>query len=209
VIATAHDFALPDTDGHVHRLSELTATGPVVVVFTCNHCPYALAWHERLADVAHDYGFRGVRTLFVNPNDGERYPSDSLEAMRERVADEGWSVPYLHDEAQDVARAYGARTTPDVFVIDGEMRIRYRGAPDQDYEDPAANALWLREAPARCNRDIGWLGPVGASYTYSMPQGRWPRAGRAIDLPTTQVDSSGAAVAVRTSSTHQPDSPLS
>jgi peroxiredoxin len=104
VIATAHDFALPDTDGRVHRLSELTATGPVVVVFTCNHCPYALAWHERLADVAHDYGFRGV------------------------------------------ARAYGARTTPDVFVIDGEMRIRYRGAPDQDYEDPAANALWLREA---------------------------------------------------------------
>jgi hypothetical protein len=55
-------------------------------------------------------------------------------------------VPYLHDEAQDVARAYGARTTPDVFVIDGEMGVRYRGAPDEDYEDPAANALWLREA---------------------------------------------------------------
>ncbi len=146
MIATAHDFALPDTDGRVHRLSELTATGPVVVVFTCNHCPYALAWHERLADVAHDYGFRGVRTLFVNPNDGERYPADSLDAMRARVAEEGWSVPYLHDGAQDVARAYGARTTPDVFVIDGEMGVRYRGAPDEDYEDPAANALWLREA---------------------------------------------------------------
>jgi len=146
VIATAHDFALPDTDGRVHRLSELTATGPVVVVFTCNHCPYALAWHERLADVAHDYGFRGVRTLFVNSNDGERYPADSFDAMRARVAEEGWAVPYLHDEAQDVARAYGARTTPDVFVIDGEMGVRYRGAPDEDYEDPAANALWLREA---------------------------------------------------------------
>jgi peroxiredoxin len=146
MIASANDFALPDTDGRVHRLSELTATGPVVVVFTCNHCPYALAWHERLADVAHDYGFRGVRTLFVNPNDGDRYPADSLDAMRARVADEGWSVPYLHDEAQDVARAYGARTTPDAFVIDSEMRVRYRGAPDQDYEDPAANALWLREA---------------------------------------------------------------
>jgi peroxiredoxin len=146
VIATAHDFALPDTDGRVHRLSELTATGPVVLVFTCNHCPYALAWHERLADVADDYGVRGVRTLFVNPNDGERYPADSLEAMRERVAEEGWSVPYLHDATQQVARDYGARTTPDVFVIDDEMRVRYRGAPDEDYEDPAANALWLREA---------------------------------------------------------------
>jgi peroxiredoxin len=146
VIATAHDFALPDTDGRVHRLSELTATGPVVLVFTCNHCPYALAWHERLADVADDYAVRGVRTLFVNPNDGERYPADSLDAMRERVAAEGWSVPYLHDAAQDVARDFGARTTPDVFVIDDEMRVRYRGAPDEDYEDPAANALWLREA---------------------------------------------------------------
>ncbi|MDX6592062.1 MAG: hypothetical protein QOJ13_1258 [Gaiellales bacterium] len=146
MIETAADFALPDTEGATHRLSELTATGPVVLVFTCNHCPYALAWHERLADVAREYASKGVHTLFVNPNDGSRYPADSLEAMRTRVAEEDWPVPYLHDESQEVASAYGARVTPDVFVIDGELRVRYHGAPDQDYDDPAGNALWLREA---------------------------------------------------------------
>jgi peroxiredoxin len=146
MIAAASDFALPDTDGREHRLSELAGDGPVVVVFTCNHCPHALAWHRRLVDVARDYQPRGVRMVFVNPNDGERYPADSLQAMRERVAGEDWPGPYLHDESQEVAREFGAQVTPDVFVVDREMRVRYRGAPDEDHDDPAANAVWLREA---------------------------------------------------------------
>jgi peroxiredoxin len=146
MIATAQDFTLPDTEGVPHSLSTLAADGPVAVIFTCNHCPYALAWHKRLIDVAGEYVPRGVSTVFINSNDAERYPADSLEAMRARVAAEQWTGPYLHDNSQDVARSFGARTTPDVFVVDSEMRIRYRGAPDEDYDDPAANALWLREA---------------------------------------------------------------
>jgi hypothetical protein len=66
--------------------------------------------------------------------------------MRERVASEDWPGPYLQDERQDVAREYEAQVTPHVFVVDRDMRVRYRGAPDPDHEDPAANALWLREA---------------------------------------------------------------
>jgi peroxiredoxin len=146
MIATAQDFTLPDTEGVLHTLSKLAADGAVAVIFTCNHCPYALAWHDRLIDVAGEYAPRGVSTLFINSNDAERYPADSLEAMRARVAAETWTGPYLHDSSQEVARSFGARTTPDVFVVDSEMRIRYRGAPDEDYDDPAANALWLREA---------------------------------------------------------------
>jgi len=146
MIAVATDFELPDTDGRVHRLSDMAARGPVVVVFTCNHCPYALAWQGRLNDAAGEYAPRGVSTVFVNSNDSELYPADSLDAMRARVASERWTAPYLHDETQEVARAYGARTTPDVFVVDNAMRIRYRGAPDEDHDDPAANAQWLREA---------------------------------------------------------------
>jgi len=146
VIATAPNFALPDTEGTVYRLSELAADGPVVVVFTCNHCPYALAWQGRLADVGREYAARGVHTVFINSNDAERYPADSLEAMRQRVDEEDWTAPYLHDESQQVARDYGARVTPDVFVVDDGLHVRYRGAPDQDYDYPAANALWLREA---------------------------------------------------------------
>lgn len=138
-VAPAHE--LPDTEGKRHALHEEGAT--TVVVFTCNHCPYALAWHDRLAGVADDYD---VRFLAVNPNDAERYPRDSYEAMQKRVAEEGWSFPYLRDEDQEAARSFGAKTTPDVFVLDGEGRLRYRGAPDADHRDPSQGAAWLREA---------------------------------------------------------------
>ena len=138
-------FELPDTDGGQWPTSagEAPAT---VVVFTCNHCPYALAWHDRIAQAARDYGDRGVRFLAINSNDADRYPRDSYEAMRERAAAEDWPMPYLRDESQEVARAYGAKTTPDVFVLDAGHRLRYRGAPDADYDDPSQGAAWLRAA---------------------------------------------------------------
>jgi peroxiredoxin len=142
--AQAPEFELPDTDGTTWPAADGDAV--TVVVFTCNHCPYALAWHDRLAQAARDYADRGVRFLAVNANDSERYPRDSYEAMRQRVAAEDWPMPYLHDSSQNVARAYGAKTTPDVFVVDGQGRLRYRGAPDADYGDPRQNAAWLREA---------------------------------------------------------------
>ena len=138
---TADGFSLPATDGAKHGPDGVTA-----VVFTCNHCPYAIAWHERLLGVARDYEGR-ARLLLVNPNDAERYPRDSFAAMRERVeGDGGWPAPYLRDQTQEVARAFGAKTTPDVFVLDAEGVLRYRGAPDRDYADPSAGAQWLRGA---------------------------------------------------------------
>jgi hypothetical protein len=136
----APTFSLPDTDGTEHGPDGVTA-----VVFTCNHCPYALGWHGRLLQVAGDYP--QVTFLAVNPNDGERYPTDSYEAMKERVeADGGWPHPYLRDESQEVARAYDAKTTPDVFVLDADLRLRYRGAPDADHRDESEGAAWLRAA---------------------------------------------------------------
>jgi peroxiredoxin len=145
----APDFSLPDTEGATWSAvdGDSAATPPAtVVVFTCNHCPYALAWQERIEQVARDYGDRGLRVLAINANDAERYPRDSFEAMKDRVARERWPMPYLHDATQEVARAYGAKVTPDVFVLDGERRLRYRGAPDGDYDDPSQGAAWLREA---------------------------------------------------------------
>jgi peroxiredoxin len=138
---SAPGFTLPDTDGVDHSPAD---DGITAVVFTCNHCPYALAWQDRLTQAARDYP--GVRFLAINPNDSARYPGDSLEAMQARVAQEEWTMPYLRDESQDVARAYGAQTTPDLFVIDADGRLRYRGAPDADHNDPSLNAAWLREA---------------------------------------------------------------
>ena len=167
---TAPELTLPDTEGEEHGLGR-DASAATVVVFTCNHCPYALAWHDRLIDVARDYAGRGVRVLAVNPNDAERYPADSFEAMKERVAaDGGWPMPYLRDESQEAARAFGAKTTPDVFVLDAEGRLRYRGAPDAGYDDPSQGGAWLREAldavlagedPARAETQ-----PVGCSVKW-------------------------------------------
>jgi peroxiredoxin len=162
------DLTLPDTGGEQHGLG---GGGVTAVVFTCNHCPYALAWHDRIADVARDYADRGVRVLAVNPNDAERYPADSLEAMRERVeADGGWPMPYLRDESQEAARAFDAKTTPDVFVFDAEGRLRYRGAPDSDHRDPSQNAVWMRDALdavlAGRDPDTVETDPVGCSIKW-------------------------------------------
>ena len=139
-------FELPDTEGDLHALPAPGEAPGTVIFWTCNHCPYALAWQGRLEQVARDYQGRGVRFFAVNSNDAERYPRDSLEAMRERVRDEDWPFPYLHDESQQAARDWAAQVTPHVYVLDRDLRIRYEGAPDADHMDPAQNAAWLREA---------------------------------------------------------------
>jgi peroxiredoxin len=138
-------FELPDTTGRQVSPGG-DGTRATVVVFTCNHCPYALAWQNRIAQAARDYAKQGVRFLAINSNDSERYPRDSYEAMQARLEREDWPMPYLHDAGQEVARAYGAKTTPHVFVLDAGGVLRYRGAPDSDYDDPAQRAAWLRDA---------------------------------------------------------------
>jgi hypothetical protein len=164
-------FSLPDTTGEVHELAADGAPAATVVYWTCNHCPYALAWHERMLEAAREYGARGARFLAINSNDSARYPADSLAAMRRRVEEEGgWPHPYLHDESQQVARDFGAQKTPDVFVFDRDLVLRYRGAPDADYDDPSQGAAWLRSAlddvlagrePARAETD-----PVGCTIKW-------------------------------------------
>jgi len=96
--------------------------------------------------VARDYRGRGVRTLQISSNDARRYPRDSPAAMAARVDAGEFAGPYLHDATQEVARAWGAAVTSDVFVLDGEGRVAYRGAPDADHGDEAASAQWLRSA---------------------------------------------------------------
>jgi peroxiredoxin len=142
----APDFELPATDGERYALA--SESPPATLVYwTCNHCPYAIAWHDRLLDVARDYADRGVRTLAINSNDSEKYPADSFESMAERVeAEGGWPHPYLHDASQGVAAEWGAERTPHVYVLDRDLRLRYVGAPDSDYDDPTQGAAWLRNA---------------------------------------------------------------
>jgi peroxiredoxin len=139
-------FALRDTTGAEHAVPAEDAPPATVVVVTCNHCPYVIAWNPRLRQVAEDYQSRDVRFLAINANDAARYPADSAEHMKRFVDEEGWPIPYLHDESQEVARALGAEVTPHVFVFDSEHRLAYHGAPDADHQDPGQDAAWLREA---------------------------------------------------------------
>jgi peroxiredoxin len=143
---TVPAFALPDTHGAEHRVPAAPAPPATVLVVTCQHCPYVIAWNPRLRAVAEAYAPRGVRFLGIHANDAERYPADSLDHMRRFVRDQDWPYPFLHDESQDVARALGAEVTPHVFVLDAEHRLVYRGAPDADHRDPSQDAAWLRAA---------------------------------------------------------------
>jgi peroxiredoxin len=140
-------FTLTDTEGAEHVVP--AADDPpaaTVLVQTCNHCPYVIAWNPRLRAVAEEYAPRGVRFLAIGSNDAERYPADSPERMAQFVRDQDWPMPYAHDASQDVARALGAERTPEVFVLDGGQRLAYHGAPDADHADPAQDAAWLRAA---------------------------------------------------------------
>jgi peroxiredoxin len=145
--AIAPDFALvaPAT-GQTHRLADVADRSALVVVFTCNHCPYAQAWEERLLAIGRDYADR-IAMLLINANDGDKYPADGPAAMAERVKSKDYSVPYLHDASQTVARAYGASRTPEAFVYDAARRLVYHGTVDDNYEEAdRVGTAYLRDA---------------------------------------------------------------
>lgn len=129
-------FALPGVDGRTWSIDDFEDARVLVVVFTCNHCPYAVAAEDRLIALANDTAERGVRVVAINPNDGDRYPEDAFPRMVERARDKAFPFPYLQDETQDVARAYRAVCTPDPFVFGADRRLVYNGRVDDDWKRP-------------------------------------------------------------------------
>ncbi len=145
----AIDFTLPCTDGHEHSLSDWQDRPVLVVIFSCNHCPYAQAWEQRIIDLQAQFKSQGVKFAVINANDPVKYPADSFDEMKKRAREKGYNFPYLWDESQEVARAYGATRTPEVFVFDADRRLRYHGAVDDNFEDPSAvQQHYLRDAIA-------------------------------------------------------------
>ena len=141
----APGFTLPDTSGGEVTLDPSVAAA-TVVVFTANGCPYALAWHDRIQQVARDYAGRDVTLVQVVGNDETGHPEDSVASMRKRAENGEIAGPYLRDADQEVVAAYAATATPEVFVLDRQGIVRYHGAPDTDHDDPAQNAQWIRDA---------------------------------------------------------------
>jgi peroxiredoxin len=135
-------FSLPGVDGKTYTLASFAGSQALVVVFMCNHCPYVIAVQERLNELARRYGKQGVAWVGINPNDATRYPADRFEAMQERSREQGFVFPYLQDESQEVARAYGAVCTPDFFVYTpragGEWVLRSQACIDDNWKDESA-----------------------------------------------------------------------
>ena len=130
-------FRLPGTEGKVYEAETFKDAELLVVVFTCNHCPYAIASEDRLIALQNEFRDRNVSFLLINPNDAVNYPSDSFDNMVRRADEKHFPFPYLQDESQETARAFNAACTPDIFVFDRERTLRYNGRIDDNWQEPS------------------------------------------------------------------------
>lgn len=134
----APDFNLKGVDSKNHTLSSFTDNKILVVMFTCNHCPYVQGWEDRLVTIQRDYGPKGVQLVAINSNETKNYPEDSFDKMVIRAKEKRFNFPYLRDEDQSIAKAYDAACTPEIYVFDAERKLRYHGRVDDNYQDPKA-----------------------------------------------------------------------
>ena len=152
----APDFSLPGVDGKTHRLADYAGSPVLVVVFTCNHCPIAQMYEQRIQQLETEYHDRGVAIVAIQPNDPKAIRideldssdvSDSLEEMKIRVAYKNLRYPYLYDgETQSVTRSYGPQATPHIFVFDQDRKLRYEGRVDNSYRTEMVNTREARDA---------------------------------------------------------------
>ncbi len=165
-------FTLPGVDDKQHSLADYAGKEAVVVIFSCNHCPYVRAWEDRMVQIQAGYADQGVQLVAISANDARKYPDDSFPKMKERAREKGFNFPYLYDETQDIAHAYGAERTPEVFLFDKSQALRYHGAIDDNYDDPAAvrshhlrqalDAVLAGQAPERAQTP-----PVGCTMKWT------------------------------------------
>ncbi len=143
----APEFSLPATDGKTYRLADLASTQVVCVIFMCNHCPYVKATIDRIIALQRDYAGKGVQIVGINSNETANHPEDSFEHMVRWAQEKAFNFPYLRDDTQAVARAYGAERTPHIFLFDQQRQLRYTGAIDDNTQDPTkVKRHYLREA---------------------------------------------------------------
>jgi len=143
----APGFRLPGVDGRTPGLEEFANKPVLVIIFSCNHCPYVQAYEDRMIAIQKDYQARGVQLVAINSNEEINYPEDNLEHMIDRAKAKGFNFPYLRDAKQEVAKAYGATHTPQLFVFDRDRRLGYTGKIDDNWQNPkAVKRQHLREA---------------------------------------------------------------
>jgi peroxiredoxin len=132
---TATDFNLKNVDGKTVSLQNFPQAKGYIVIFTCNHCPYAIANEDRINALNQKYASKGFPVIAINPNDIQISPEDSFENMQKRAKDKGFTFPYLFDETQEIAKTYGATKTPHVYLLDKNRVVKYIGAIDDSPKD--------------------------------------------------------------------------
>lgn len=141
----APSFKLPATDGQTYTLADVQGPKGTLVMFICNHCPYVQAILDRIIRDARDLEALGIGVVAISSNDAKTYPDDSFDNMKRVAAKERFPFPYLYDETQQVARAYGAVCTPEFFGFDSSLGLQYRGRLDESRRDPG---------PAHARREL-------------------------------------------------------
>ena len=134
----ATDFKLKSVDGKMYSMSDYKDAKGFIVVFTCNHCPFAVKYEDRVIELAKKYKSKEYVLLAINPNDPAAQPDDSFDKMKVRAKEKGFTFPYLFDEGQKIFPQYGATKTPHVFLLDKNLIVKYIGAIDDNVEDASA-----------------------------------------------------------------------
>ena len=134
----ATDFKLKSVDGKMYSMSDYKDAKGFIVVFTCNHCPFAVKYEDRVIELAKKYKPKGYVLLAINPNDPAAQPDDSFDKMKVRAKEKGFTFPYLFDEGQKIYPQYGATKTPHAFLLDKNLIVKYIGSIDDNVEDASA-----------------------------------------------------------------------
>jgi peroxiredoxin len=138
---------MKSVDGRELSIADVAGAKGTLVMFSCNHCPYVKAWEDRIASIGNGAPARGVGVIVINANDPEAYPEDDYAAMQKRAQEKGFEFPYVVDATSDVARAFGATRTPEVYLFDAAGKLAYRGAIDDNAQDAAkAQRRYLADA---------------------------------------------------------------
>ena len=129
-------FRLKGTDEKYYPDSAFDDKKILVVIFSCNHCPYVQAYEERMKEIQEEFGNKGVQVIAINSNDESGYPEDSFENMKIRAEQREFNFPYLRDEDQSAAEAFDASHTPEIYVFDSERKLAYHGKIDDNWKEP-------------------------------------------------------------------------
>jgi peroxiredoxin len=142
----APKFNLPATDGNTYSMESFSNKKALVVIYSCNHCPYVQAYEDRIIEIQNYYS-NDVQIVAISSNEDTNYPEDSFAKMKERAQLKKFNFPYLHDETQLVAKAYGATHTPEIFLFDSKRELVFHGKIDDNWQEPqSVKSKYLRNA---------------------------------------------------------------